>query len=366
MGVLINPALVRRLVEQDPIPAWLGDEHNWQRVYARTSGGNQAVLVYEPAAGASGAVCVALGEPGQPVLGGVGPARRFHWWQDAALPALNCLAARTPRLEPVRYRPGKRCTLRSTTGRALFVKCLADQRGWAINRDARLLHRARRDGLLGFGVARPAGWLGSSRLLVQHAVPGSPVIERLRGAGGAALAARLGAANATLAAAPITPEPRFTYEEQMLRTRKYVARLAHLLPSTLVISADLLKRLATVDPGPADRPIHGAPHAHQWLDGPDGLMLVDFDRFACGDPELDVATFVAEADFENGASEDIGRAYRAAFEGRWPLDPALVSAYRTHKHIAKALRVATALRTDAAERALAILDHARSLVGGDE
>ena len=359
----MNHALVRRLVENDPIPGWLGGGHAWQRVYGRASGGDRAVLVYEPESDASGAVCVAIGEPGQPDLDGVGPARRFDWWQDEALPALTCLAVRTPRLEPVRYRPGKRCTLRSTGARQIFVKCLADQRGAAINRDARLLYSCSRQGWLGFGVARPAGWIASSRLLVQHTVPGAPIIDRLLSAGGAALAARLGTANAALAAAPITPEPRFTYAQQMSRTRKYANRLACLLPKSFVIAANLLDRLAAVAPGAADRPIHGAPHAHQWLDGPDGLMLVDFDRFGRGDPELDAATFVAEADFEDGAADDIGRSYRGAFEQCWPLDPALLAAYRTHKHIAKALRVATAIRTDAADRALAILDHARALPG---
>ena len=355
--------MVRRLVEDDPIPAWLGGGHDWTRVYGRTSGAGEAVLVYEPDLGPSGAVYVALGGKSEVNLDGVGAARRSDWWQDQALPALAGLALRTPPLEPVRYRPGKRCTLRSTGSKEMFVKCLADQRGAAINRDARLLYRCSQQGWLGFGVARPAGWIALSRLLVQHAVPGAPIIDRLRGAGGAALAARLGTANAALAAAPIAPEPRFTYADQIARTGKYARRLAHFVPPAAPALDALLTCLAAVDPGAADRPIHGSPHAHQWLDGPDGLMLVDFDRFGRGDPELDVATFIAEADFEAGAAEPTGRAYRAAFEARWPLNPALVAAYRTHKHIAKALRVATAIRTDAADRALAILHDARALIG---
>jgi aminoglycoside phosphotransferase (APT) family kinase protein len=93
------------------------------------------------------------------------------------------------------------------------------------------------------------------------------------------------------------------------------------------------------------------------------LMLVDFDRFGLGDPELEVATFVAEADFESSCySSAAGEAFRAGFEAKWPLNAKLFNAYRVHKHIAKALRTATALRLDARERALEIISGAERLL----
>jgi Phosphotransferase enzyme family len=360
----MNGAMIQRLVDDDPIRAWLGAERGWQRVYGRTDGEDRAVLVYEPLSGSRDAVCVILGARGPVRLEGLGNADRFDWWQDRSLPALACLVARQPRLEPVRYRPGKRCTLRSTGRQRLFVKCLSDQRGAAINRDARLLYQASRQGWFGFGVARPAGWIAQSQLLVQHAVSGAPIVDRLCSEDGEALAARLANANASLVAAPISPEPRFTYTDQMARTRKYAKRLSKFVAGSEAIVDRLLDRLSAVTPGKADRPIHGAPHAHQWLDGTDGLMLVDFDRFGCGDPELDVATFVAESDFERDAGTAVGRAYLSAFSEKWPINSTLFAAYRTHKHIAKALRVATSIRTDAHLRALEILDQARGLMGG--
>jgi hypothetical protein len=357
-------AMVQRLAEGDPIPAWLGSGHRWHRVYGRVSGPAQAVLVYEPDSGSRDAVCVTVGVAGQTLLEGIGRVSRLDWMNDQSLPTLARLAARRPEFEPVRYRPGKRCTLRSTGARQMFVKCLADQRGAAINREARLLYHASRQGWLGFGVARPAGWIARSGLLVQYAVPGAPISDQLSRKDGVALAARLGHANASLIASPIIPQPQFTYSDQMARTRKYARRLTKHISGAEEILDKLLARLATVAPGNADRPIHGAPHAHQWLDGPDGLMLVDFDRFSRGDPELDVATFVAEGDFEDSQTSSVGLSYLAAFSETWPIDPTLFAAYRTHKHIAKALRVATAVRVDAAARAMAILNAAPALMGG--
>lgn len=344
----MNRAVVSSILEDDPVPALLDGRLRWHRIYARQSA-EAVLLVYEPENDPRGAVAICISHDGRLVS-------QSHWHNDPALPALAGLVASHPDVIPVRYRPGKRCTLRKGD---LFLKCVADARGDLINRCARTLYAAFRAGHLAFGVARPAGWLANARILVQHRLPGAPLVDRLWTPSGQALAARLGAANATLVNAPLTPESRFTYDDQMKRTAKYVKRLSQYVPQSAVASDLLLRKLAWIAPGRADRPTHGAPHAHQWLDGPAGLMLVDFDRFAWGDPELEVATFVAEADFEESSyARAAGEGFREGFETLCPLNPRLFGAYRVHKHIAKALRTATALRPDAAERALAILSEA--------
>ena len=98
------------------------------------------------------------------------------------------------------------------------------------------------------------------------------------------------------------------------------------------------------------RCIHGAPHAHQWLDNGDQLGLVDFDGFALGDPELDVATFMAEIDFEDGEKAPIAAINQRFLAGyaavAGPLDEQLLHAYRAHKRLSKALRNAYAIRND--------------------
>jgi Phosphotransferase enzyme family len=346
----VNADLVREIVLDDPVRAQLNGGGDWERVYGRMSA-DGAVLVYEDGGRPETAIAA--------TLSGNDIALR-RWSEDPALPALCQLLRDHAEAKPVRYRPGKRCTLRKGD---LFLKCVADDRGAAINRDARLLWSAKQQGALDFGVARPGGWLPSLRMMVQHKVAGTAIIATLKSSEGRVLARSLGAANASLAAAPISPPERFTYADQMKRTGKYAKRLTKYLPRTASALDQLMAELAHGEPGKADRPTHGAPHAHQWLDGPDGLQLVDFDRFGLGDPEVDVATFMAEADFEDWSdAAEIGAAYQDGFSKHWPLDPELIRAYRVHKHIAKALRATTAIRLDAEERALAILAGAQSLM----
>ncbi len=353
--------MIEALLDNDPIPAWLDESRGWERVYGRTQGSNRATLVYEPSTGANDAVCVQIGGAGA-MVGTLRNVSALAWWEDIALPALPHLRARHPGLRPVRYRPGKRCTLKLEAERPLFIKCVADDRGCAINSNSRLLDHAHRHGLLGFNVARPAGWLPGMKAIAQHVVAGQPVVPRIWS--DPDLAQRLGAANASIAAAPLLPSSRFTYADQMQRTAKYAQRLEKRVAGVETLLGNLMEQLGSVSPGLADRPIHGAPHAHQWLEGPGGIALVDFDRFSLGDPELDVATFIAEADFEDapGAAE-VANLYAAAFGARWPLNVDLVRAYRVHKHVAKALRTVSAIRPDFEARAFDILMDARALLG---
>lgn len=102
-------------------------------------------------------------------------------------------------------------------------------------------------------------------------------------------------------------------------------------------------------------PVHGAPHMHQWLDDGGRLGLIDFDRFALGEPELDLATFLAELDTEAARllpMAEIEVAAVAGFEDSGvPLDPARLALYRAHKRLAKVTRTACSLRPDGDERA---------------
>src|SRR5262249_33071085 len=107
------------------------------------------------------------------------------------------------------------------------------------------------------------------------------------------------------------------------------------------------------------RPIHGDPHADQWLVAEDRLGLVDFESLALGDPELDAAVFLAELDFEDERQvpvEDLEAAYiEGAESSGLRVERRLLSAYRAHKRLAKALRSASSLRADGDARAAAHL-----------
>ncbi len=169
----------------------------------------------------------------------------------------------------------------------------------------------------------------------------------------------MGAANATLAASDLCPERSYGYAWQLKRTAKYAKRIGNACPLPGPRCGGSWHGWAICKHGKADRPIHGAPHLHQWLIAGDQLGLVDFDRFGLGDPELDVATFLAEADFED-SFDGLGEAYRTGFENALPLDNRLVGVYRLQKHVAKALRLLGAIRLDAEDRALQVIEQAAS------
>ena len=301
---------------------------------------------------------VTLGQ-GSRMVAGLGIIEIADWSEDTALPILASIRLRHPHLQPVRYRPGKRCTFKSISKLSYFAKVVADSRGEDIVQHGRMLWQASCAGMLDFGVARPAGWLPSLQMIVQHTLPGASVMKELKGAAGPSLAHRMGGANASLAKSGLKPSARYDYCWQVKRTEKYAGRLRRMLGKASPLLDAILGQLTQIEPGAANRPIHGAPHAHQWLGDGEQLHLVDFDRFGFGDPELDVATFLTEWDFESDSMmSGVGEAYRLGYAQLMPINDRLVEAYRVHKYIAKAMRTMTAIRPDAAERTLAILEEA--------
>jgi thiamine kinase-like enzyme len=91
--------------------------------------------------------------------------------------------------------------------------------------------------------------------------------------------------------------------------------------------------------------VHGALHTRQWLRKPDRLALVDFDRCAMGDAELDIATFLAEWDYESvPIGERVKSAFMAHINGK---NVARIAFYRAHKHLSKAFKASRALKTGA-------------------
>lgn len=102
-------------------------------------------------------------------------------------------------------------------------------------------------------------------------------------------------------------------------------------------------------------PIHGSPHLHQWLIDGTRLGLIDFDRFAPGEPQFDMATFSAELDTVRRMQTPVAVFEAAPVEGfessGMRLDARRLKRYRIDKHIATMRRRARALRPDAAARA---------------
>ena len=107
-------------------------------------------------------------------------------------------------------------------------------------------------------------------------------------------------------------------------------------------------------------PVHGAPHMHQWLidddlDSDRQLGLIDFDRFALGEVELDIATLLVELDYEEELSEPPATIASAVIDGfknaGVEVDHSRLRLYSAHKRLSKVTREAWALRTNGLRRA---------------
>lgn len=305
----------------------------------------------------------------------LGPLEVVPLGRDGALPGLPVILARHPQLEIVRYRPGRRCTLRlagaaqESSGPA-FVKLFdAPSAAERIHREAQRLWAASERGELPFAVARPGDHDVDLQAVWQHRVAGTPVAAALHGEAATALCRRMGAALGALAVAGVQAETRLDAAAQIARTGRAVAKASH-------CCAEVAERLgahwaalqrAHASSGPATvGVVHGSPHLHQWLDDGERLGLVDFDRLGHGDLELDAATFIAELDFERGSRDRVDELTAALCEGYrhagLALNLPLLQLYRRHKWMAKIGRTAGALRADGDERVLQLLDRLDALV----
>jgi len=300
------------------------------------------------------------------------PEDRERLLADPHLHTLPAVLARHPDARLLRYRAGRRCTLQSTfDGRACIVKVFTDDRGAALHHDAASLWDARNRGLLRFEVAEPIGWDAELRVLMQALIRGTPAVPTLFGPDGLAIARAMGRAAASLPATDLAPAMVFDAKVQLARTRRYAKRIAELVPSCTAAVGQCMQAFDAAHealPAQPARPIHGAPHPHQWLEGPAGLALVDFDRFSMGDPELDVATFIGEVEFERSTHHPVQH-LNAAFvegyeDGHGPLDADRLSLYVGHKRFAKAWRFARAARADQAHRVAEVLASVGTAIGG--
>ena len=350
----------------------------WRRVYGklRPQRSPWAVLVYQ-AVGAptvqvrllEGSDPGAKGSSGSAPDDGLGRVDVVSCAEDPALPGLPAVLAAldTPRV--VRYHPGDRCTVHGGSGpSARYVKVFSDagddqqaSRGrWA----------ASVSGALSFAVAEPHGWDASSRSSWYGVVPGVPVSPSLLGHARIDVARQIGACVGQLASAPLRPNRRDDASVQLARTKRGLARGAAATPAL----AEGLRRAADVLTRAHERlavrplvPIHGAAHLGQWLvDDTGRLGLVDFDRFAWGEPEFDLATFLVELR-DLLQEQEAGELEAAVIHGfravAGNVDAQRLALYILHKRLAKVARTAASLRPDAEERAAPLLEELQSPLG---
>lgn len=241
-------------------------------------------------------------------------------------------------IEVLRYRPGKRITLkvRGTSGDQMIAKLVA-KGGAGINRRAKEIWTRRAQ--LNFAVAEPVASPYPNNMILQKIVPGTPLrFEDTKLS--ATMAKAIADSLRTLHWSDINFNYHFNLDDQLGRTNRYIDLVAEKFPRLNLALVHLTADLGRLHQklGKSTRrmaPVHGSPHTKQWLQG-DSLGLIDFDRAAIGHPELDIATFLAEWDYEHG---EIGEIVKNTFLDNYGLyDPQLMAFYRAHKHIAKAFK----------------------------
>jgi Phosphotransferase enzyme family len=288
--------------------------------------------------------------------------------EDDALTTLPAVWSQAPGARVVRYRPGHRCTFETRSSRGhFFVKVFADPIGAPVHAASRLLWEAALAGQIEFRVPEPGYWDDETHALWQHALPGAPVNRELLSTEGPALATSMGRCAASLASSGLQFPNRFSASDQQHRTQRYVEELMRRLPARAAALDGLMSALRQPEDGPTLlAPIHGALHMHQWLGGAEGLGLVDFDRLCMGEPELDVATFLTEMDYEDRDQVPVAAihaAFLAAYEARFgTLDHTRIGWYTAHKHLAKALKLVRGVRDDAEARAARAITRALKAV----
>ena len=294
---------------------------------------------------------------------------------DPKLPSLPSVLG-DPIGEPtvIRYRPGKRCTIRFDAyppESSCFAKVFPDQCGEQIHKESIQLWEASINYDVKFSTASPLRWDADRQTIWQGMVKGDPILPQLCDQGAIEMVSRVASAIASITRSNLSPGIIFNGQAQMSRTEGYVKKLNRRVPSLSSQVGELVDALSRTHQSCETNllfPIHGAPHAHQWLDDGQRLGLVDFDRFALGDRELDVATFLTELEWEGKVQpkmHQIKETFLSTYESAaGSLNPLLLWAYRAHKYLARAYKATHGVRPDGVERASRAIQQAFPIPAG--
>ena len=316
---------------------------DWQRTYASRKASGQCVFVFQRR-GDPGDILVLRNDdacPGASELQVPGHGEMYchSYINDPALAGLQDVLDRYDSCQVLRYRPGKRITIAARDGQhgPVIVKCVRNG-VTDIYDGLRAAWEARNE--LAFAVGCPIACFPGSNTFVQTRVPGVP-IDLIGSAFDSALVTKMALALSSLHRSTTTFPQRFDTGAQQLRSNRYARFIQSHMPDLAGLVDELCNELDGLGRRLQDRPhefvpIHGSLHSHQWLRDDNQLALVDFDRAAMGYAELDIATFLAEFDYESPAfGTSVNRLFLAEFD---QYDSSTLNYFRAHKHLAKAFK----------------------------
>ena len=238
-------------------------------------------------------------------------------------------------MEIVRYKPGKRCTIRydvcwETGGRKrqwqIFGKMVAGEKGSETYQQMMNLWHRSHVQPDAFGVAQPLGHHAEIRMTWQAALPGVPLSEAMASTHAETLIKAAGKGLADLHRSALVPSARQGIADHLAAAQAETAELAKAYPQFTGVLQTLvtgIEQRMPVLPPDQERPIHRDFHVNQLLVHEGRLFIFDFDDFSMGDPMQDLAFFIVdlhyrdlEPDRVNQIAVAIYQAYQAAAD--WP------------------------------------------------
>jgi hypothetical protein len=205
----------------------------------------------------------------------------------------------------VRYKPGKRCTIRyviqaqgnDTQPVELFGKMVAGESVGATYEQMTCLWRHSSAEERSFGVAQPLGFEPQLHFTWQAAVAGTPLLELLSPSNERLLIDHLALGLADLHKRQLNPVARQDITYHLASAQEYCTELAQAYPHHAAMLRTLSAHIAQTMPEllPSQvRVIHRDFHIQQLLVHEDRLFLFDFDDLSMGDPMQDLAFFIVD------------------------------------------------------------------------
>ena len=230
-------------------------------------------------------------------------------------------------VEIVRHKPGLRCTLRYRLrdGQTVFAKTYASRRADRVHESLHTLAETAKVPL-----PTPLGSDDATRLVAIAAVPGQPVLARIR-AGDSRLGEGLAESLYELHSCGAQLARRHALNDEIFPLVRRIDELSGHSPALAAVASRCLEGALAGARRPWPwrwRPVHRDFYEDQVLDGPDGLGFIDLDDAAMSEPAVDVANLVAHLRLlalRDGGCPGAAVVSRAFIRRYRSLDPALDS-----------------------------------------
>lgn len=218
---------------------------------------------------------------------------------------------RNTRIDPVRYKPERRCVLRckmkfkkddsgEKAKEKFFVRVYSDNTGKAAHQLLDRLNKAVTVADKKINIPKVLGYNDQLKLLVISEVPGKPLLELLGQSSFEEALEKTALLLANLHHLKVETERKWNFPEELTVVKKQTELISSILPDLYGKLQDLIfkleKRAASLNFS-AFHLLHGDFYYGQVLVDQDRVWFLDLDEAILGDPLLDVGNFIAHLQY---------------------------------------------------------------------